>query len=58
MHLQPLDAAASILDGGLLGASDRAYVSQAMFFTAAACFAVLSAAKHYHLGASMTHRWV
>lgn len=50
ISLQPLDAAASILDGGLLGASDRSYVSQSMLFTAAACMAVLLTAQRLNMG--------
>ena len=48
---QPLDAAAAIFDGGLLGASDRTYVSKAMFFTAAVSCAVLTTVRHLELGA-------
>ena len=49
--LQPMDAAAHILDGGLLGAQDQTYVARSMVFTAAVCFAGLSVARHWKLGA-------
>ena len=49
--LQPLDAAASILDGGLLGAQDQTYVARAMVVTAAVCFTGLAVVRHWNLGA-------
>lgn len=39
--VQPLDACASILDGGLIGASENAYMGKTMIVTAAVCSAAL-----------------
>ena len=53
--LQPLDAAASILDGSLLGAQDQTYVARAMVITATVCFAGLAVVRQLNLGASDAH---
>ena len=41
MCVQPMDAIAAIVDGGLLGASDTAYVAKTMLFTSALSFGAL-----------------
>ena len=44
--VQPFDAAASILDGSLMGASETTYVGTAMVVTSAATLAVLALVTH------------
>lgn len=50
LSAQPLDAAAAIIDGGLLGASDTGYVAKAMLVTSALSFAALAASQRMHTG--------
>ena len=48
--MQPLDAAAAIIDGGLLGASDTGYVAKAMLVTSSLSFAALILAQRMNGG--------
>lgn len=48
--MQPLDALAAIIDGGLLGASDTGYVAKTMLFTSALSFGALVLSQRMQTG--------
>ena len=48
--MQPLDAIAAIVDGGLLGASDTAYVAKTMLVTSVLSFGALLLAQRLQGG--------
>ena len=50
LFVQPMDAIAAIVDGGLLGASDTAYVAKTMLVTSALSFGALLLAQRLQGG--------
>lgn len=54
--LQPLDALGTVLEGGLLGASDTGYLGTRTFVSCCVSLAVLALASHVH--GSLLAVWV